>query len=335
MYIKTFVVFVSLLFFSACGGTTPASASNNEQNWIISPPADTPFSFYSVGEGKTQQEAKNDALAKISAKISVSVSSSFNSSVTANRIGDDEEVLSQIKKEVATKSKQIEYSNVKVLKSTKKDGKYVVLVEVSRDDLARNYKNKLAKIDQKLQTQWEFFQKASPFEKLKLAAKIEKLLAQTDTIFPILHIIDENFDDSAYTKRYAHYTKEIQKAKNELYVKIEADENSQSLVSLLKEYLSNEGVKFSNTHYNVVLKITTKAKKRRYRSTNEKFANLVFALRKTTIAAYDNNGNLISSVVYKTKEGSNQGFEDAIAKTAKYEKKIKQLGVINFITGNK
>ena len=334
-FLKNIVFIFGIVFLSACGSATPVSADNQKEDWIVAPPADNNAYFYGVGQGDSVEDAKNDALSNISSKISVNVSSSFNSSVTASRLGDDEEVLSEIKKEVVTKSKQIEYTNVKVIKTQQKDGLYFVLVEVSRDDIARNYKTKLKKIDQEIQTQWEFFSNATPFEKLKIAGKIQKLLAKTDTIFPLLHIIDPTFDDKRFTKRYATYTKEIQKAKNELRVKIIADRNSQSLVSLLKEYLSNEGVKFSDTNYNVILKITTKAKKRRYKSTNQRFANLVFALRKTTIQALDPQGNVISSVVYKTKEGSNQGFEDAIAKTGKYEKKIQQLGVINFITGNK
>ncbi len=333
MKLKTLIFTCVLLFLSACGAN--ASVSVKGDDWINNPPADNALYFYGVGYGATLEEAKNDALSGISSKISVSVASSFNSSVTANRVGDDEEVLKSIKNEIVAKSKEIEYSNVRVLKSAKVGKEYAVLVEVSRDDLVKNYERKLQKIDEKIKTEWEIFQKASAFEKLKIASNIEKYLAQTDAIFPLLHTLDEQFVDSKYTSRYKKYTKAIREAKNDLYVKIEYDENSESLVSLLKEYLSREGVKFSNSRYNVLLKISTKAKKRKYRSTNEKFANLVFALRKTTIQAYDKDGNVISEVVYKTKEGSNQGFEDAIAKTAKYEKKIKQLGVFNFITGNK
>ena len=333
MILKNLLIVLGVFFLSACSSL---NASQKESvDWTQNPPADTPFSFYGVGYGDTLEEAKNDALSGISSKISVSVASTFNSSVTATRVGNDEEVLKNIKNDVVAKSKEIEYSNVKVVKSKKTEDGYVVLVEVNRDDLARSYKRKLDKIDDKIQTEWELFQKASAFEKLKIANNIERYLAQTDTIFPLLHILDESFDDSKYTKRYKMYTKAIRKAKNSLKIKIVSDENSESLVSLLKEKLSDEGVKLSNSNYNVLLKITTKAKKRKYRSSNPKFANVVFALRKTTIKAYDAEGNVISNVVYKTKEGSTEGFEDAIAKTAKYEKKIAQMGIFNFITGNK
>jgi len=331
--IKNLILIIGVLFLSACG--TPKASAKEQIDWVTNPPADNPFTFYGVGYGATLEDAKNDALSSISSKISVSVASTFNSSVTAKRIGEDEEVLKSIKNSVVAKSKEIEYSNVKVLKSKKIDDEYVVLVEVNKEELARSYKQKLKKIDQKIETEWEFFQKASAFEKLKIANKIERYLAQTDEIFALLHILDEDFNEKKYEKRYMKYTKEIQKAKNSLKIKIISDKNSEPLVSLIKEELSNEGVKLSNRDYNVLLKITTKAKKRKYRSSNPKFAHVVFALRKTTIKAYDADGNVISNVVYKTKEGSTEGFEDALAKTAKYQKKINQMGIFNFLTGNK
>jgi hypothetical protein len=52
------------------------------------------------------------------------------------------------------------------------------------------------------------------------------------------------------------------------------------------------------------------------------------------IKATDKNGNVVSNVVYKTKSGSSEGFEDAIARTAKYEEIISKKGIISFITGN-
>ena len=335
MHIKHLIFAITVFFFSACGALNASQSEIKKDGWLQNPPADNPHYFYGIGYGDTLEEAKNDALSGISSKISVSVASTFDASVTASRVGDDEEVLKNIKNEVVAKSKEIEYSNVKVLKSKQTDGQFAVLVEVSRDDLFRSYKRKLDKIDEKIQTEWELFQKASPFEKLKIANNIERYLKQTDTIFPLLHILDESFDESKYTKRYKTYTKAIRKAKSGMRIKIISDENSESLVSLLKEKLSDEGVKLSDHNYNVLLKITTKAKKRKYRSSNPKFDSVVFALRKTIIKAYDADGNVISDVVYKTKEGSTEGFEDAIAKTAKYKKKIAQMGVFNFITGNK
>ncbi len=328
---KLSIFFVLSLFFVSC-----MAGKSLQDDWLKNPPSDTPSFFYGVGFGETKEDATKNALSNISSRISVSVESTFKSSLASTRYGKYEDVESEVKNEVVAKSKNIEYTNVKLLKSKYDGEKWAVLVEVDRDDLAQNYIRKLNKIDQKLQNEWSIYQKATPFEKLKISAKIDALLKKTDSYFALLHVLKKDFDEGRYSSRYKRYTKDIRELKNNLVFKIVSDEASEPLASLIEEKLSDMGAKISGgSNYNVLLKITTKAKKRKYRSTNPKFAKLTFALRKTTIRAYDENGNIISNVVYKTKEGSELGFEDALSKTTKYKKKIAQMGIVNFLTGAK
>ena len=334
MYIKTLFIFLALVFFSACGASASPASKNAAMSWLNSPPADNTKYFYAVGYGETQKDAKSDALATISSKISVDVASSFSNSITATRQGSNEKILEDSKREVISKSKNIEYTDVKVEESFNDGKQWILLVAIDRDVLSKTYERKLNKIDNKLKSEWEFFKDASVFEKLKLSSTIEKYLSKTDSYFPLLHALNSNFDDSKYTSRYMNYTKGMRKAKNDLVFKIKSDSASEPLASLLRNELSSENVIFSNKNYNVLINITTKAKSKKYRSTNAEFAKLTFALRKTVIKATDRDGNVVSNVVYKTKEGSSDGFEDALARTAKYEKKIAQIGIINFITGN-
>jgi len=327
MYKKLSTIVLGIMLF-----LPTLSLANNA--WVDNPPADDAKYFYGVGYGKSTRDAKNDALANISSKISVVVSSSFSSSVTATRQSGDEDVLRETKSDVVSKAKNIQYTDVKVLESQKEADGWVVLVQVDRAILSATYERELKKIDTKLKTEWGFFKKADVFEKLKLSVDIDELLKQTDSIFPLLHSLNKHYDDSKYRNRYTEYTRVMREARNELIFKIVSDENSEPLASLIKSELSAKNVLFDNSKYNVLINITTKAKKRRYKSSNAKFANLTFALRLTTIKATDKKGRVVSNTVYKTKEGSSEGFEDAIARTAKYEKKIKELGIIKFITGN-
>jgi len=335
MYIKIFFMFAVLMFFNACGALASPKADNDtSKSWMSNPPADNSKYFYGVGYGETQKDAKSDALSTISAKISVDVASNFSSSLTATRHDGNEDILSQTKNEVVSKSKEIQYDDVQVKQSFYDGHKWAVLVEVDRDVLSKTYERKLKKVDDKLKTEWELYKDASFFEKLKYSVEIKKYLKQTDSFFPLLHALNSNYDDSKYTSRYMKYTKEMKKAESNMVFKIKSDKNSEPLASLIRSELSAKNASFSNRNYNVLITITTKAKKRKYRSTNEKFANLTFALRKTTIKATDKKGRVVSNVVYKTKSGSSEGFEDAIARTAKYEKKINEKGIIAFITGN-
>lgn len=337
MYLKTLFLFLALTIFSACGASASSPSVNKDatMSWLNSPPSDDAHYFYAVGYGKTQKDAKSDALSTISAKISVNVASNFSSSVTASRQGGDEQILSDTKSEVVSKSKNIEYTDVKIQESYNDGKQWILLVAVDRAILTKTYERKLSKVDANIKAEWEIFQNAAVFEKIKLSATIEDYLAETDTIFPLLHALNTSYDDSKYTSRYMEYTKEMRQAKKELVFKIKSDANSEPLASLIRSELSAQNAIFSDKNYNVLISITTKAKKKKYKSTNAEFAKLTFALRKTDIKATDRKGNVVSNAVYKTKEGSSEGFEDAIARTAKYEKKIAQLGIINFITGNK
>ena len=336
MYIKIFFMFMTLVFFSACGASASSQTieTSTTKSWISNPPSDTSKYFYGLGYGETLRDAKSDALATISAKISVDVASNFSSSLTATRQSGHEDVLSETKNEVVSKSKQIQYDDVRVKESYNDSKKWVVLVEVNRDTLSKTYERKLNQVDNKLKAEWEIYQNAAFFEKLKLSVNIRKYLKETDSFFPLLHALNSNYDDSKYTSRYMKYTKEMRKAESDMIFKIKSDKNSEPLASLIRSQLSLQNASFSDQNYNVLISVTTKAKMRKYKSTNDEFAKLTFALRKTTIKATDRKGNVVSNVVYKTKSGSSEGFEDAIARTAKYEKKIKEKGIIAFITGN-
>lgn len=331
--IKAVVILLGLFIFASCNGASISEQQNAASAaWVSSPPGDTSRYYYGVGDGKTQTDAKNNALADISSRISVSVNSTFSSSLSASRLGNDEEVLSKVKQDVVTKAKEIEYSNVGIEDSYNDGTAWHVLVKVDREELARTYITKLKKVDEKIMNEWDIFSGSTVFEKLKLSNKINDLLNETDNYFPIIKIIKPNFQDSVYLNRYKMYTKEIREAQNNLVFKIQADENSRSLASLVRSELSLENFKFSDKIYNVLIKIRTKAVKKHIASANPQFAKMTWALRTTTIEAYDKTGKRVSNAVVKTKSGSPDGFEDAISRTKKYEDIIAREGIIHFIT---
>lgn len=331
--IKAIAVSLGLFFFASCNGASVADQQNAAAAaWVSSAPNDTSTYYYGIGEGKTQTDAKNRALADISSRISVSIDSSFSSSLSASRLGNDEEVLSKVKQDVVAKAKEIEYSNVGIEESYNDGNAWHVLVKVDRNELAKGYIAKLDKVDNQIKDEWDIFQSATVFEKLKLSNKINTLLSQTDNFFSLITAIKPSFNDKKYLERYKSYTKAIREAQNDLVFRIQADEYSKSLASLIRSELSMENFKFSDTKYNVLIKIRTKAVKRKIASANPQFAKLTWALRTTTIEAYDKSGKRVSNAVVKTKSGSPDGFEDAIQRTSKYEEIIKREGIIGFIT---
>ena len=323
-----------LLLLFTLSSAMSSSPKESQDSWIDSAPADTAKYFYALGYAQTLNDAKSDALASVSSKISVSVASNFSNSITAKRHNEDEDILYIKKSEVLSQSKNIEYSDVKVLQSSHEEKEWIVLVQVDRSILAAAYTRKLNKIDVKIKTEWDIYQNSNYFTKLKLSSVIKNYLEECDEIFPLLHALDNHYDDSPYTSRYVAYTKEMRNSKNDLVFKIDSDKYSEPLASLIRTSLSAQNATFNNEKYNVLISIATQAKKRKYKSTNESFEALTFALRTAVIKATDKDGNVVSNVVYKTKSGSSEGFEDAIARTQKYEKMIQEKGITAFLVGN-
>lgn len=330
---KAILILLGILIFSACGGTSVEKPQKTAAvSWVSSPPSDTAGFYYGVGEGKTQTDAKNNALADISSRISVSVNSTFSSSLSASRLGDNEDVLSKVKQDVVAKAKEIEYSNVGIEESYNDGVIWHVLVKVDREELARTYIEKLSKIDNEIKNEWDIFNSSSVFEKLKLSNRINELLNQTDSYFSVIKAIKPNFDDKKYLNRYTGYTKAIREAQNDLVFSIKADANSQSLALLVRSELSLKNFKFSDTAYNVLIKIKTTAVEKKIDSANPQFASMIWAFRTTTIEAYDKKGKRVSNAVVKTKSGSPDGFADAVSRTSKYQDIIAREGIISFIT---
>jgi hypothetical protein len=328
----TAILGLALIGTQVYGSSLESQQSAAALAWVSSAPSDSVEFYYGVGDGKSITEAKNNALADISSRISSTVNGSFSSSVSATRLGDNEEVALKVRQDVVTKSKEVEYNNVEVQESANENGVWHVLVKVDRNLLAQTYIDKLTKVDDQLKNEWDIFASASAFEKLKLSDNINKLLNQTDSMFAIIKVVQPSFDDSKYASRYTMYTKEMRNAQNALVFNIKADDNSQTLAQLVRSQLSMANYKFSDSSYNVLLKIKTTAVQQKIDSANPQFAAMIWALRTTVIEAYDKQGMRVSNAVVKTKSGSPDGFADAINRTKKYEEIISREGIVSFLT---
>jgi len=329
-YMRVFFLFFSLFVFFGCDGAKPEQSNTKR----IVQPSDTSRYFYAIGYGNTQKEAKNDALSTISEKISLKLSSEFSSSVKSIKENSGERVFDESTNNIYSKTKEIEYEDVKVKQSYFQNGKWIALVEVDKNKLVSTYAKKLDKTDNKIQTQWDIYQKSGDFEKLKYSVNIKKYIKEADKTITLIDAINSDFDTRKYLRKYERYKDEIQKAESKMVFRVVGDKNSKPLVSLVKTSLSEKNISCSDDISVPTIKITTKAQKRRYNVENERFAKLTFALRDTKIEVRNKQNRVVSTVVYKTKSASSKGFEDAIARVDKYKKMIKQTGIVVFLTGN-
>ena len=111
-----FIVAVSILVFSGCGGATPAPAKKTVPvpTWVSSIlPNDTTTTMYGMATAKNRQSAINAALTDMVSRLGTTVESSFES------IEKEENSFSQLSMKSIIKAEisKIKVNNYKVIKS--------------------------------------------------------------------------------------------------------------------------------------------------------------------------------------------------------------------------
>ena len=327
---------IGMLFLSGCGGSGP---SVKEQEHIsgrdfLQAPSDSSEFFYAVGEGEDVSSAKNNALADISSRISVSISSSIDNRLSVSRENGIESTSQDIKTRVKSVAKTIEFSGVNVVQRMEKEESTQVLVKVDREILYQSYLKKLQRLEEKIQTQMNEIKRSSLFYQLKLSFQTRKKLLQAEEFLLLLEAMNPRFEDKAYRVRFSKVEDSLDKIKKSAVFSIQADKNSASLSTLIKERLSADNIKMSSSKANVQIHLSTTAALKKYKSSNTKIAKMKIVIRTTTIKAVNEKGVTLSNNVIKTKAASSISEEEAISQTRQYHKLIDKEGILSFLSGN-
>lgn len=120
---KLFLTGPLLVMQMACASTA---------SWWQQPPIDTAQAIYGLGEGQTLALAQQQALADISGKLSTQVSASLD------RVTQDTGIAynDTIRRQIRSKTQQTELSQFQLIKSTEKNKRFFVLIELDRPRLA-------------------------------------------------------------------------------------------------------------------------------------------------------------------------------------------------------
>jgi hypothetical protein len=115
---------------------------------------------------------------------------------------------------------------------------------------------------------------------------------------------------------------------------VKTDDNSKALGLLIESSLSAENIKMGNNNANIKLDISTVYREKKYKTTNVEFDKLKIVDRKSTFKVKENNGEIISNHMVKTRSASSVNVKSAIQGTKQYEKLINKQGILSFISGN-
>lgn len=327
---------IGILLLGGCGGSSPSVKEQESFTGrdVLQAPSDSAEFFYAVGEGDDVTSAKNNALADISSRISVSISSSIDNRLSVSRENGIESSSQDIKTRVSAVAKTIEFSGVDVLQTKELEESVEVLVKVDRKILYQSYLKKLQRLEEKIQTQMDAIKRSLVFYQLKLSFHTRKNLVQAEEYLFLLEAMNPGFQDKAYRTRFAKVDESLYKINKSAVFSIQADKNSASLSTLIKERLSAENIKMSRTSANVKIQLSTKVELKEYKSSNSKISKMKIVIRTTTIKAVNEKGVTLSNNVIKTKAASSISKEEAISQTKQYRKLIDKEGILSFLSGN-
>ena len=338
--LKYFFLAISAIFLIGCTGTQP-KLDNSLPEWVVNSKASSVIYYHAVGEGLSKEEAKKSALQQISSEISVTISSQTTSKSTAIKSSTQDTFNREVRDIIKSSTQKINFTGLKVLKNTFIDGKYYADVEVNREVLFQAQKDAMIIEYNELQKLWKKIDSSNIFAIFAQSSKLNKMITNVMAKLPILKSINPNFDLKAYSNIVQNIRAKILAKKVDTIVYVKTN-NAFNEKMVLEKAITDFGIKvvkkLSNVKNKNNLMIITIDKKSRVainRYKTMKMRGVKFAAITLTITTYDGRGKteLAKNIIY-LKNASRDNYKDAMKKTKKFERLIKQKGILNILLEN-
>ena len=203
-------------------------------SWYLNPPQNDNSYLYGVGEGKNFSEAKSRALKVMSASLNVYVNFIINKHIIKTQNGLKSTYSNDIKNNVETKTKQIVFSNVKVVKKLHTKSGYYVLLKTNKQLLAKHKKDDFLYAHLKILNALKATKEKSKLKQLYTISPIKKQIKKAKKLAAIAYAADNNFDYKKYFFFYQEVSKNATLMQKSLKIKIKIDDK----FKIIKDELS-------------------------------------------------------------------------------------------------
>jgi hypothetical protein len=332
---KYLIGIIAIIFLSGCGElnlSMPSTSSSSMPKWYLNAPSSNAMTYYAVGEGKTKQAAKLDALNQIAGEISTTISSSLNvvkSSLNVN--GKSIVASSSVKQNIKSEINKIKFSNAKVIKTAYVDSKFLVLVSVDREELFNVYKTQIDAIKVDIQNIYNLA-KVDFISYIKHKKELDDKINQLVTKITLAKTINPNFNAQSYFDWISNIKYNLQKMVSNTKIAVKIDNsNLKSYKQVIEKYLNKLGVRIVK-HSNFIIKLSMKANPKHVQVRDPRLIGVKWADVVITIKVIKDN-NIISSNVIEVINGSKSSYQSAVRKTKKFERKIEEIGFSNMLIG--
>jgi len=313
---KKIILIIASIFIIINITACSSSKQTSLPKWYLNSPSNTHNTLYGTGEAYSLNEAKTNALKNMSEQLVVSVKSSMSTITKTSSSTYDKQLI----RDINLKTKKISFSNYKVTKAVQTAGTFYVLVEVDKIELFNEKQEELRLLDNKIDTSINNMQSLSKLEKIYALEKLKPTILEAKDLSFIVHAINNNFDYSPYFTKYEEYINQINILKNNLNIKIISNTKNTHYKEYLKELLTKENYKVSNSNEDVIIKISNNI-----RYSTARGWQIVKASSTLNIIS---NNKTVSTKTISTIGRSSSTKQNALQSSAlAFKKKIQKIGI--------
>jgi len=238
---KYFLALCLSLFFIGCSDKKPNAITY--PSWYLSFPTNNSLSLFGVGQGADINVAKASALSYISDSLSLTISSNLQKSERSHRSNGEEDIFISVSSSLHAQAKEIEFSQFKIIRNEQIGSTFVVLIEVSREELFNDYRSKLNLFSKELRDE-EANISHYPFIKQGLLYKKRAFKSsQLRSMALLTQIINPQFNVRTYIEQSRKVAEASQRVLNKVKVYIHASNEAWLYIDSITKGFNDVGIK--------------------------------------------------------------------------------------------
>jgi hypothetical protein len=315
------------LLFVACTQNEPYSNKSNAiPSWYLNPIQNSAQYLYGIGEGKTLQEAKNNALNDMASRLSVTINSSvsqYKQSVSYNNsLGSYQKNITE---NVNVEVKAIKFTNATIEQSHSLANSIFVLMKVSKQELFNAYKTEFDLSENTINSTL-LANKTKPFlEQISTLQTLNETIEKARSQALILNSINTAFDSNSYLMNYNTIQNNATTLKDKVRIKLSTNESQKLFANEFIDVLNQEGYKIVSSQPNTEIQLIS--------TLNNSMALGWYIIKATTTISVISDGRIVSNHTISSVGRSSSSQENALvnaSKTFKLEVQKKGLNSILF-----
>jgi hypothetical protein len=187
---KLVILLTPSIGLSACLATDP-KVENQPPEWMTHPPADTPDTYYGLGEGVDLAAAKRAALRDIAGKIRVTVSGRIDNATVEHGGHVSRTARSTLSEEV----QKTEFKNYTLVNSAAHAQGVYALLKVDRLEFLKDVRERISRASEKINSAMLGFDKKPTLEQFTILQTINPSILQSQALYQILGTSEYTTED--------------------------------------------------------------------------------------------------------------------------------------------